>query len=937
MNRLYTVFLTVVLALVCSTGASAGAPLNLTLNCDRANAIEWRETWNDADWKLLDEGANALSLTYDYGYQLQIRPVEGMRIDAMESANPEAYADISIYSPLDRNSLYPTESWEGRIYNMRTTDLSTVRTTKVVVNITDDPARFTVIRNQGASFSFTEVGENYLALDPLTELPVRFSANGGIPLYKIELDGSPVPLDANSTTNYTFKELTDGQKIDITANWPDNLETDVTITVPEDVAGVVKRVYRDLPNYAGSEDVEFETNKTFKVKGGYWYNLTLNTQDYVVNKLQLDGTDQYVSSSIRFWVGTEASDIVIDAVVKVIPKFTLRVERDNEAEYSTNGWTFIKLSAGDNEIVPNEDWGGTWSKVYLKAVDGFRLTKVECTNADHTLKVSDDYSTPVILEPAMDWLGRIYEVGTVSLESERTASVTVTVTDDPSKVTEAYRGAARIQLGKAGEAKTFGFNPGSSEAQFKFSGDLVPLNSVKVNGKAVAPDTPESLSHIITVADGDKIEITASYPEIEVPFTINVPEEVAGVVRSLKRNLGGYYNYENLDFTPNEPVMVPAGSCLEIEFNTSDYNLKSAKIGDYDLNPSGAKIFVLNDMVDVDLDAALWGVFNVTINLTDPSQVKVYPGEYPDVEPYALVAGANNVELDERKGAIFIKAESGFQINGVTDENGNLCEGQGNVYKVTRNGMVFNIESGELQYDGKWVLWIDTTDHFNTEADSYWGSSEYRGEYNYITEAGYLVHPYAKALGEQFNFFISLDLGYHLYINGELDSTNEYTPSCYKYFTPGNKIDVLRLYTTGEPAEKYDVEFVTFGDKVSDAKVVTDLVVEQPAWADGLTLLEGTRVAITLPADAEGAAVKLDDATLYADEDGRYVFDTKGNHTVTISTSSSITGIDADRSTDNNAVYNLMGVKVLDNASAADLELLPTGIYVVNGQKMVIR
>lgn len=54
MNRLYTVFLTVVLALVCSTGASAGAPLNLTLNCDRANAIEWRETWNDADWKLLD-------------------------------------------------------------------------------------------------------------------------------------------------------------------------------------------------------------------------------------------------------------------------------------------------------------------------------------------------------------------------------------------------------------------------------------------------------------------------------------------------------------------------------------------------------------------------------------------------------------------------------------------------------------------------------------------------------------------------------------------------------------------------------------------------------------------------------------------------------------------------------------------------------------------
>ena len=47
MNRLYTVFLTVVLALVCSTGASAGAPLNLTLNCDRANALK------KCSWSLL--------------------------------------------------------------------------------------------------------------------------------------------------------------------------------------------------------------------------------------------------------------------------------------------------------------------------------------------------------------------------------------------------------------------------------------------------------------------------------------------------------------------------------------------------------------------------------------------------------------------------------------------------------------------------------------------------------------------------------------------------------------------------------------------------------------------------------------------------------------------------------------------------------------------
>ncbi|MDE6527463.1 MAG: hypothetical protein K2L78_00245, partial [Muribaculaceae bacterium] len=58
---------------------------------------------------------------------------------------------------------------------------------------------------------------------------------------------------------------------------------------------------------------------------------------------------------------------------------------------------------------------------------------------------------------------------------------------------------------------------------------------------------------------------------------------------------------------------------------------------------------------------------------------------------------------------------------------------------------------------------------------------------------------------------------------------------------------------------------------------------------------------------------------------------------VTISASSSVIELGADNAEANKGVYNLLGVKVLDNASEADLSRLPAGVYIVNGQKRVVR
>lgn len=937
MKKIYTVFVAALLALVCSMSASAqGGPLNLILNCDRSDVVQWRQTWVEADWRTMQEGDNQITLDYDYGYTLQLRTIDGYRLDAVKSPDSDSYTDLNVSNPLDNNYFYPNASWEGRTYNIVTSDLSEVRSAKLTVNVVDNPNRFTIRRSTGPAVKLPSTGEHEFRFDPATELPLVISAVGSEPLYKVLLDNEPVPLQTNSSSMYELKNLSDGQRLDITSNWPADIKTGVSITVPEGLEGVVTRIARELPNYGGSEDVEFTVNTPFKVQGGSWYSIYLNKNEYVIDKLLINGTSQYVSASSRFWVGDSDVKIDIEAKVKIVPKYYISTPRDNEVEYSFNSVSYMKLPAGETEIVPEEGWGG-WTSVYIRPVSGFRLTKLECAEAGDSYEIPENPLQFVQLQPTAEWLGRTYVVEAKNLEEERTASITVTVTDDPAKVVVAKRGGVAIALGEAGEAKTITFNPESAEKNFLFAGSLVPLNSVKVNGQSIMPDKAESIEYTIPVADGDQIEITAGYPETEIPVTINIDADVARAINEVLRYTGtNSYETEEILFTPGEPFNVPAGSKLSIKYDTK-YNLKSVKIGDRELQ-FNSPIFVLNDPVVIDIDAAEWRVLPFTVKVTDPEQVQVTPGASGWGQPYVLEAGENNFTIEEQEGFITIKAKSGFQINSVNDADGKpyeTVEGYTNVYKVSEPDMVFDIVSGELQYDAQWVFWIDSAENMND--GSYWFSVENRGESNPLT-AGYTVQPYASALAEQFVFSVYLKNGFYLYLNGEFFCKNgEYSKNCYEYFMPKNKIDVLRMYTTGEPAEAYKLTFTVSDDKAAATKVVTDLIVEQPEWADGLTLLEGTRVSLTLPADMENGTVKLDDTPLEADEDGNYVFDTTGDHNVTISPSSSILDLDVEKASDNNTVYNTLGVKVLENASASDLKRLPAGIYVINGQKRVVR
>ena len=71
--------------------------------------------------------------------------------------------------------------------------------------------------------------------------------------------------------------------------------------------------------------------------------------------------------------------------------------------------------------------------------------------------------------------------------------------------------------------------------------------------------------------------------------------------------------------------------------------------------------------------------------------------------------------------------------------------------------------------------------------------------------------------------------------------------------------------------------------------------------------------------------------------DGVYTFETEGDTTVKVSNGT--TGIESVISGENTTadVYNLQGIRVARQANADEVNALPAGIYVVNGQKVIVK
>ncbi|MDE6285876.1 MAG: hypothetical protein K2L99_02655, partial [Muribaculaceae bacterium] len=460
----------------------------------------------------------------------------------------------------------------------------------------------------------------------------------------------------------------------------------------------------------------------------------------------------------------------------------------------------LNITAGEN-VVEYDPTG--WNSLYIDARDGFRLESVKCVSEeDADPWVNAGKSCSISLSSTND--GRKYEVKTQSLAPLRTSTATVTVTDDYTQVQASRNGSGKFDL--TGEVTEVKFIPGE-ESPFTFSSKDYnnELYLVKHNGNKVESRYG---SFVIDVVDGDEIEITANYPAVDVPVTFTVSEGAEGAIDYVTINYEKVENYMDEDFT------VRAGSNLGISLNSNNYVIEGVYINDelqYSTYYVSYKVGL--DPVEVNVVAHPFAEINFTVNVDDPEHVKVHPGQSSYEDAFELVAGDNALKVYENNPSIYVKAVKGFVIKSITDGEGNPVQLRYNCIEQVKEGDVFTIVTEALNYDSKFVYYIDSTDDLYSAP--YWSDEETRE--NNIVEAGYTIIPFASAANTMYSVVASGANTYYAYKNDE-EIPNTWDSGYFSQQTYPEDGDIYKVFTTGVAPEFHQIDFTITGEGTDDVK-----------------------------------------------------------------------------------------------------------------------
>lgn len=523
----------------------------------------------------------------------------------------------------------------------------------------------------------------------------------------------------------------------------------------------------------------------------------------------------------------------------------------------------------------------------------------------------------------MEWT-----IVSVDASTLRTASCTINV-DDPSKVKVSRSKTGEVLTLKTG-SNTVSYIPTEENAinvQAANYGDV--LYSVKFNGNDV---TQGYNGYDITLGDNktDVIDISANFPDEDytVKFEFDNAEDADGFITGVTVDGVAVDNYLS-GFT------VHAGKKVVISGNPQEnyqsiFNVEKCQINgeDFDISYYSGYTFIATKNTVISIAAHKWGEIHPTLNVEDASTIVVYKDNiYNESNKLELVNGENTLTLDEKNATIFIAPVDGFNIVSVSDGTN---EYPANTYtgyhpvSMTKD-MVLTVEVEPIVRDKKTVVYVSGK-----------SAASYQFEFNRNTnKKAELVDGYNDLMFNDeetpfsFAWYSPNEINSFVYLNGTLvnaDNTQN-TGATYKNIAIADG-DVLKIFIASTAPTTNNVTF-TLDSKLaaSDVTVTYDRVKTLSDLNAGLSAFAGTEVSIA----ANGSAaieVKVNDAAITANAEGKYVFTVSAATAVEInkSTGTGINTINAENA--DNSFYTLQGVKVNGKAK---------GLYIKNGKKVVVK
>ena len=471
--------------------------------------------------------------------------------------------------------------------------------------------------------------------------------------------------------------------------------------------------------------------------------------------------------------------------------------------------------------------GGDYAYLYVYATDGNIITYAM---DEGTGSASDTGSSTYFFL----YTGTTLSLKSANMAEARSASCTINV-DKTDNIGGLKMNSTNERVNLQAGENTVKFMP-DVESPFELSAVYgKDFYKVTVDGQSVAKQYGV---WYLNVKDGSVVDILTEYPDQEVSVAVAyASEDGIGAVKAVK------VDGEEVALDADGKVNVKLGKKVTVTLDKSNYAFSSFTINgttpsDYYSSTTDYS-FVVKEETTVLVDAHKYGTISVTVKVEHPECVMVYDQSSTLLN---LVPGDNVIELSENGARLSVSKAAGCKISSIL-VNGKEHSNYGYDYStsiyISEPNTVIEIFANELVYDNTAIV--------NVIGDFY--------QYSSVTNLTLYEYTYLTA-GENNVKFNNGEEKHRLYI-----MTPNYGNPAGIYFNGiymGNNSSNEITLANGDYITVYMNE--DLGKSVSidaQAKYVDDVTVkvngvEYEDWANGLKVLDGTKVAVELANGSTG-------------------------------------------------------------------------------------